>query len=104
MRALVNVGMDKAHGGHLGAQDVLDALTAHGMEVRYWAVPDVDKEVEATFIGYVDYAASSELAQVAWELDQEAIAVYDMDNANGILVGPKASAWAPFRREAFKVL
>ncbi len=104
MKALLNVGMDKAHGGHLGAQDILDALEAHGMEVKYWAVPQVDAGTEPTFIGLVDYAASSELAQVAWELDQEAIAAYDVDKAQGELVGPQAERWGAFDRNLFKVL
>ena len=113
---VLNIGLDtslnfdtEAH--KLTSEQVLQALRDKFLEVHYCTVADsISEETlivtvsDKLGIGFLQYAGiENEILELSQELMQDYIAVYDITEGRGQLVGDYAAEWGEFDPQYFLI-
>lgn len=108
---LLNIGLARKGKGNLTIREVYHALAAQDISVMQSAVHQSNTELtfvcRAVLPVAVDdrhpFAAGdlSAVLRAAGRLEQDCIAVWDPEVAEGTLVGPRAAAWGTFNPSFF---
>lgn len=95
----VNIGMNTDDGKGITQQQILDALSATGVNVTKFR-QDMSRYGEPTIVAYLDKSLEPDEAfGLSKILNQQAIAVQSPFESE--LYGPMAEAWRPFDKEQF---
>jgi hypothetical protein len=100
MNALLNVGLDSPK-GEIHPNHAIRSMQSAGMMPRRAKLLK-GKTGEMTLVVLVQTSPGM-VAKLAGYLRQEAIAVYDLDRVEGMMVGPQAGKWK-FDSQLFSVL
>lgn len=105
MNALLNIGMRRGrYGEDLHSSQVEHAMHSVDIDLMKAEVVAPDADSEATMVCFVERANPEKIYQLAEMLGQDCIAVYNLNNCVGRLIGPDAASWGEFNRDYFKVL
>lgn len=105
MNALINIGLRRGrYGADVPMAEVLEAMKEVDVDLMKHAEVPADANSEPTCIAFVERANPAKLYRLSEMLGQDCIAVYNLDNCEGRLIGPDAAAWGEFNRDYFKVL
>lgn len=104
MRALVNIGMWKAHGEVLRPSEIQSTLDNFTVEEFAHRITKQHETDELTYVALVDGWTDDKAMVIAKALDQDCIAQYDLDACEGKLVGPRTAQWGNFEPMLFQVL
>lgn len=100
MDVLVNIGMDRPP---IGLGDIRWVQKEHGVrEVRH--ALRQGQTGELTYCAQLVVPDLEVLGKVSEGLGQDCIAVWELREGKGVLVGPRAQAWGEFRVELFTML
>jgi len=101
IEAIINIGLRvDATGEVLSIDDVLDACRKCGVIVTGKPVV-VESDSEPTLVTSIAAPAQPDLYDLAEELRQDCVSIYDSRNWRGRLIGPMADAWGPFDPSKF---
>jgi hypothetical protein len=107
-KLILNIGLNRASGGAITAEQARQTLAANEFLIVRDAV--LESDTEPTLVAEVISKNSSPfiflqlLRRVAEELDQDCIAVYRELTGAGSLIGPRSAEWGPFKAEFFLLL
>jgi len=101
MNVIINIGL-KAKGRKVPIHMVQDALAHVDVDVVDWNV--MHHEPEDTFVARLNRADAGKIHTLSCLLDQDCIALYDLDECKGALIGPNVDDWGEFNAEYFRVL
>ena len=108
IKFILNIGLNRASGGTITAEQARQTLAANEFLIVRDAVLESDTEptlvAEVTSLNSSPFIFLQRLHRVAEELDQDCIAVYRELTGAGSLIGPRAAEWGPFNPEFFLLL
>lgn len=107
MNLILNIGLIRstvtANGEAIDVDHALAVTNGYGIAIESWTVADSDSEptLIATATGESWEAVQQQVDQIATELAQDCIAVYDQTSGRGELIGRLAQLWGPFNPAYF---
>lgn len=102
MDAILNVGLNGEH-RDITPEDVLSALRELTIEPAAYRFT-LGKTNEPTLIVHALDINEMQVYDISESLGQDCIAVYDLHECSGKLIGPKADQWGSFNADYFSVL
>ena len=104
MKLILNIGLDVNATSTIAATVALEIAKANGMIIGKHKVIQSDTEptlvIEGLYAGHM-VDLTKHMHQIARDLQQDCIAVYQPLRGAGHLVGPKAIKWGQFNPEFF---
>jgi hypothetical protein len=104
MNALLNIGL-RTNTGTINAHDICVQFDAfHVADLKHRVAVATDLMEEDTYITHVSGWTRDKAYAIAHALHQDCIAQYDLEECEGALIGPHATAWGAFDARFFKLL
>lgn len=99
MKFILNIGLDVKATSQIAAHVALEIVKAHDFIVHKHKV--VQSDTEPTLVAEVSGGFPAAPYRIAYDLQQDCIAVYDPVKKSGELLGPQSHRWGIFNPAFF---